>query len=152
MAQETINIGAAPDDNTGESIRSAFNKTNNNFTELYGDKTRFTAKQEIGATSGTINLDTSSYSIFELTAALTAATTLNIQNIVKGQVIDILVTGAQTITMASDFTTASINQEGSGAYDGSTNNHIQVLCLDDNDADAILLYAVAPYTADTDPS
>ena len=44
---------------------------------------RFTGKQEIATTSGTINLDTSSYAIFEFTSALTGATTLNIQNIKK---------------------------------------------------------------------
>lgn len=113
---------------------------------------RFTDKQDIGTTSGTINLDTSLYSIFEITSALTGATTLNIQNFKKGQVIDILVTGAQTITMADDFTTSTINQAGSGVYDGASSNHIQVVCIDDNDSDAILIYSVATYTSDTDPS
>ena len=113
---------------------------------------RFTAKQDIATTSGTINLDASSYAIFELTSALTGATTLNIQNIKKGQVIDILVTGEQTITLADDFTTSAINQAGSGVYDGTASNHIQVVCIDDNDSDAILIYSVATYTSDTDPS
>ena len=35
MAQQIINIGAAPDDNTGDPIRTAFDKSNQNFTELY---------------------------------------------------------------------------------------------------------------------
>jgi hypothetical protein len=113
---------------------------------------RFTAKQDITTTSGTINLDASSYGIFELTSALTGATTLNIQNIKKGQVIDILVTGSQTITMADDFTTSAINQAGSGVYDGTLSNHIQVVCIDDNDSDAVLIYSVATYTSDTDPA
>ena len=113
---------------------------------------RFTAKQDIATTSGTINLDASSYGIFELTSALTGATTLNIQNIKKGQVIDILVTGAQTITMADDFTTSAINQAGNGVYDGASSNHIQVVCIDDNDSDAILIYSVATYISKTDPS
>lgn len=113
---------------------------------------RYTAKQDISTTSGTINLDASSYGVFELTSSLTGATTLNIQNIKKGQVIDILVTGSQTITMADDFTTSAINQAGSGVYDGASNNHIQVLCIDDTDSDAILIYSVATYTSDTDPS
>ena len=152
MAKQTINIGTIADDGTGDPLRTAFDKTNDNFTELYLDKTKFTGKQDIATTSGTINLDASTYSIFEITSALTGATTLNIQNIVKGQVIDILVTGAQTITMADDFTTSAINQAGSGVYDGTTSNHIQVLCIDDNDSDAILIYSVAIYTSDTDPS
>ena len=228
MAKQTINIGTTANDGTGDPLRTAFDKVNDNFTELYdddaadvnsvngatgvvvldsddisegstneyyteakvsanssvvantakvtnathtGDVTgstaltiandvvdhdelapRFTAKQDIATTSGTINLDASSYGIFELTSALTGATTLNIQNIKKGQVIDILVTGAQTITMADDFTTSAINQAGSGVYDGASSNHIQVVCIDDNDSDAILIYSVATYTSDTDPS
>ncbi len=35
MAQQTINIGASPNDGTGDFVRDAFDKTNDNFTELY---------------------------------------------------------------------------------------------------------------------
>src|SRR3569833_3350937 len=35
MAQQTINIGTAPDNGTGDPGRTAFTKTNSNFTELY---------------------------------------------------------------------------------------------------------------------
>lgn len=35
MAKQVINTGAAPNDGTGDTIRVAFTKTNNNFTELY---------------------------------------------------------------------------------------------------------------------
>jgi len=35
MAQQTINIGAAPDDGTGDTIRAGGAKINENFTELY---------------------------------------------------------------------------------------------------------------------
>ena len=38
MAQQTINIGLAPDDHTGDTLRVAFNKINLNFTELYETK------------------------------------------------------------------------------------------------------------------
>lgn len=37
MAKQTINIGAAPNDGTGDPIRTAFDKSNDNFTELYDD-------------------------------------------------------------------------------------------------------------------
>jgi hypothetical protein len=36
MAQQTINIGAAANDGTGDNPRAAFDKVNQNFTELYG--------------------------------------------------------------------------------------------------------------------
>ena len=36
MAQELINVGAAPNDGQGDPIREAFTKCNDNFTELFG--------------------------------------------------------------------------------------------------------------------
>jgi hypothetical protein len=36
MAQQLINIGQAPNDKSGDLLRTAFNKINENFTELYG--------------------------------------------------------------------------------------------------------------------
>jgi hypothetical protein len=39
MAQENINVGAAANDGTGDPLRTAYIKTNNNFTELYNNLT-----------------------------------------------------------------------------------------------------------------
>ena len=114
---------------------------------------RFTAKQDIATTSGTINLDASSYGMFELTGTLTTVT-LNIQNIKKGQAIDILLSGtlsSAVITLSDDFTTSAINRVGATELDTAATNIIQVLCIDDNDSDAILTYAIAAYAADTTP-
>lgn len=38
MSQQTINIGTVADDQTGDTVRSAFTKTNANFTDLYTNK------------------------------------------------------------------------------------------------------------------
>jgi len=35
MAKQNINVGAAPNDKTGDQLRVAFTKINDNFTELY---------------------------------------------------------------------------------------------------------------------
>ena len=35
MTQQLINIGITPNDGTGDPLRSAFDKTNQNFTDLY---------------------------------------------------------------------------------------------------------------------
>ena len=35
MTQEIINIGAVPNDGEGDPLRTAFQKINNNFTQLY---------------------------------------------------------------------------------------------------------------------
>ena len=112
---------------------------------------RFTKVQTITTTSGTINLDASSYSAFRLTSDLTAATTLNIQNMRTNQVIDITVSGDQTITFSSDDTSETFNKVGSTDYDGASDNHIQVICLDDTDSAAIYNYTIGTYTSDTTP-
>ncbi len=114
---------------------------------------RFTEKQDIATTSGTINLDASAYAIFELTGTLTTVT-LNIQNMKKGQAIDILLSGtlsSAVITLSDDFTTSAIDRVGATELDTAATNIIQVLCIDDNDSDAILAYAIAAYAADTTP-
>lgn len=36
MSQQVVNIGSAPNDGTGDPIRTAFDKLNQNFTEVYG--------------------------------------------------------------------------------------------------------------------
>lgn len=112
---------------------------------------RYTAVQDIATTSGTINLDASSYAAFNLTGNLATAT-LNIQNMKTGQVIDILLSGtlsSAVLTLADDFTTSAINKVGSNDLDTAETNLIQVLCVDDTDSDAILTWAVATYTTDT---
>jgi len=207
MAKQTIGVGSAPNDNTGDFIRDAFIKVNANFDELYSDDAadvnsvngatgvvvldsddisqgstnlynqthtgdvtgsttltiandvvdhdnldgRYTEVQDIATTSGTINLDASSYAAFNLTGNLTTAT-LNIQGIKTGQVIDILLSGtlsSAVLTLADDFTTSAINKVGSNDLDTTGTNLIQVLCVDDTDSDAILTWAVATYTTDT---
>lgn len=207
MAKQVINIGTTANDGTGDPLRTAFDKVNDNFTELYtddagdvnsvngatgvvvldsddiaegstnlynathtGDVTgsttltiandvvdhdnldgRYTEVLDISTTSGTINLDASSYAAFNLTGNLTTAT-LNVQNIKTGQAIDILLSGTLTsavLTLADDFTTSAINKVGSNDLDTSGTNLIQLLCVDDTDSDAILTWAVATYTTDT---
>ena len=37
MAKQTINIGTNQDDGTGDLLRVAFNKVNENFTEIYNE-------------------------------------------------------------------------------------------------------------------
>ena len=238
MAQQTINIGAVANDGTGDPLRTAFDKINDNFTELYSDEStaevnsivagsgisvdqatgtvtvtndspdqtvtltastgmsitgtypnftiasviegnathtgdvtgstalsisadvvdhdelapRYTAIQDIATTSGTITLNASTYAAFNLTGALGTAT-LDVQNIKTGQVIDIILSGSLSsavITLsASTFTTVAINKVGSTSLDTAATNIIQVLCVDDTDADAILTWAVASYASGT---
>src|SRR6056300_1397258 len=57
MAKQFINIGIEGNDGTGDSIRDAFNKTNENFTELYavfgqGGQIGFTSRSDTPDTLG----------------------------------------------------------------------------------------------------
>ena len=116
---------------------------------------RYTAIQDISTTSGTINLDGSLYGGFNLTGNIGTAT-LNFQNLKTGQVVDVLFSGSDlssaVITLADDFTTSAINKVGTLDFDTTATNHLQLVCIDDTDSDAILNYTVTTYTAQTDPS
>ena len=55
MAQQTIQVGAAPNDNTGDFIRDAFIKVNSNFDELYSDDAGDV--NSVNGQTGTVVLD-----------------------------------------------------------------------------------------------
>lgn len=49
MAQQTIGLGSAPNDGTGDNIRVAGDKINDNFTELYARGEIFTATVSVSS-------------------------------------------------------------------------------------------------------
>ncbi len=55
MAKQTINIGSSANDGTGDSLRSAFDKVNDNFNELYGAGAAGTNVDITGNSITTIN-------------------------------------------------------------------------------------------------
>lgn len=55
MAKQTIDIGTSPNKGDGEPIRSAFNKINENFTELY-DRDFNTDSQTLSITGDTLSI------------------------------------------------------------------------------------------------
>ncbi|MES2783019.1 MAG: hypothetical protein V4657_09500 [Pseudomonadota bacterium] len=57
MAQRTINIGAAANDGTGDKLRIAGDKINDNFTEVYADVAGKAAASHTHATSEVTGLD-----------------------------------------------------------------------------------------------
>jgi hypothetical protein len=201
MAKQTVNIGTTANDGTGDPLRTAFDKLNDNFDEVYGNnfvttarisadavdgtkiaddaidsehyvdgsidtahiaddqithaklEGRYTAVQSISNTANvTQNIDAGSYSIFNFTADRIKDTTLNIQNMKTGQVIDIIgLSGSYTITLQSDDTSETFNKVGGVDYDGAEDNHLQIVCVDDTDSAAIYNYAIGTYTSDTTP-
>lgn len=113
---------------------------------------RYTAKATSTGT-GSQNIDASTASAFLLTGNVATAT-LTIQNMKLGQVIDIVLSGtlsSAVITLADDFTTSTINKVGSTSLDQSATNVIQLVCVDDTDSAAILLYSINTYASDTTP-
>jgi len=170
MAKQTVNLGTAANDGTGDPLRTAFNKLNGNFDEVYGNNfvtnamlnndivdhaelaDRYTAVQTISTTTATVDLDASSYGVFNITANLQSTQTLNLQNMKTGQVIDILATGTSTLTLTSDDTSETFNNLGEVTYDGASDNHIQIICIDDTDSAAIYNYTIQTYTSDNTPN
>lgn len=64
MAQEVINVGAAPNDGTGDPIRTAYIKCNANFGELYSRYQTTVPSTAIGAVGDTAGMYASDNSFF----------------------------------------------------------------------------------------
>ena len=56
MAKQTINIGTVANDGTGDPLRTAFDKVNDNFTELYSDDAGDV--NSVNGQTGVVTLDT----------------------------------------------------------------------------------------------
>ena len=54
MSQEIINIGTLPNDGTGDPLRVAYSKINNNFTNLFSTATVTSSANTTGITSGQV--------------------------------------------------------------------------------------------------
>lgn len=51
MTQQSISLGTSANDGTGDTLRDAGQKINENFTELYGDYISISTLQSIAAAS-----------------------------------------------------------------------------------------------------
>lgn len=131
MAKQTINIGTTANDGTGDPIRSAFDKANDNFTELYDGAgvaddsitysklaDEFTTIDPLTA-AATVDIDFSDAQVYTLT--ITEATTITFSSVSTGMVKDIIVTGNFALTLPTSL------KEISGTYDGTVSNLIQVV-------------------------
>lgn len=115
---------------------------------------RYTRVQTISSTTSPIDLECDDYAAFNLTGNL-GTVTLNLNDLKTGQVVDILLSGADlssaVITLADSFSTSVISKVGSTSLDTSAKNLIQVVCVDDTDGAAIVNYSIATYTTNTQP-
>ena len=127
MAKQTINIGTTANDGTGDPLRTAFDKSNDNFTELYNgaggiadDSVTYAKLGTEFTTSAALatNVDFSTAQVF--TKTLSGDTTLTFSNAEIGMVKDLVITGDFALTLPAGSTVA-------GTYDGTVSNLIQVV-------------------------
>ena len=113
---------------------------------------RYTAKATSTAT-GNQNLDASAATTFLLTGNVATAT-LTIQNLKLGQAIDIVLSGtlsSAAITLATNFSSATIRKVGTTELDTSATNVITAVCIDDTDNAALVHYTINTFATDTTP-
>jgi len=106
---------------------------------------RYTVLSALG-TGGSKTLDFSAATTF--TATMNGNATFTITNPKQGQVVDLILAGNHTPTLA--MSGATFNKAGTTDYDGSTTNLIQILVADDASSE-IFYYSVAPIASDTTP-
>ena len=128
MAKQTINIGTIPDDNTGDPLRIAFDKTNDNFTELYDgagvadDSITYAKLADEFTTISAMSADDVDFSTAQVfTKTLAANTTLTFSNVSTGMVKDLVITGNFTLTLPASVKIVA------GEYDGTVSNLIQII-------------------------
>lgn len=117
MAKKTINVGIEGNDGTGDSIRTSFQKINDNFTELY---TLFSPDGIIRFTS--LSDAPSSYSSNQIIMASTDGTSLTARNVVaEGNITVTLNNNSQLVissspTLAQDTTPTLNNPMNCNGY------------------------------------
>jgi len=93
MTQEIINVGAAPNDGEGDPLRTAFQKINNNFSQLYSTGFFTSSAYSTGNTAGqvifTAPIESFTQGIFQVNSNDTSSTdteniTLNVSVINDG--------------------------------------------------------------------
>jgi len=113
---------------------------------------RYTAKATSTAT-GSQDLNATNATTFLLTGNVATAT-LTIQNLKLGQAIDIVLSGtlsSAAITLATNFSSATIRKVGTTELDTSATNVITVVCIDDTDNAALVHYTINTFATDTTP-
>ena len=106
---------------------------------------RYTVLSALG-TGTDQTLDFSAATTF--TATMNGNATFTITNPKQGQVVDLILSGNHTPTLA--MSGATFNKVGGVDYDGSATNLIQILVADDS-ASEVFYYSVATIASDTTP-
>lgn len=118
MAQQTINIGTVANDGTGDPLRTAFDKVNDNFTELYADDagdvnsvsagTGISVDQTTGAVTVTNTAPDQTVSLTDGTGIITSGTypDFTITNSAPDQTVSL--TAGQNVTITGTYPSFTI--------------------------------------------
>lgn len=109
MAKQTVNIGATPNDGTGDPIRDAFDKVNQNFDELY---TSYVASGQVSVGNSTVNTVISNTGGL-VTSNSTVSTVANTSNIKLGN------TTANVLINSTSFNVIGSNTIGNGSVNST---------------------------------
>ena len=167
MAKQTVNLGTAANSGTGDPLRTAFDKLNDNFDEVYGNNfvthdmlndnivdydeiaTRFKGEVSITTYTGKIDFDFSLGSIFKLGGDLTGQIVITPINYKAGQVISIYpVKGDEIVGLDAGTASPVFYKLGGVDYDGTVDNMIQIECVDDDAADPVFFYSITTFAQD----
>lgn len=129
MAKQNINIGSNANDGTGDPLRTAFQKINDNFAELYGDDSSadtFTSPQ---ITNGTLNGLTTINNILIENSEITTSSNANIiLNPMGAATIELQaptnITGVLDVTGAVTLDTSLTLSAGATITEFSTNTSL----------------------------
>src|SRR6056297_194868 len=104
MAKQTINIGSSPNDGTGDPLRTAFDKANDNFDELYPHISRTDNPHSVTAAQlGLGNVDNTS----DADKPTSTATATAINAALPRRVSSNYVSGTRTVTATPSLLNAN---------------------------------------------
>jgi hypothetical protein len=108
MSQQFINIGSAPNDSTGDPLRTAFQKVNSNFTEIYGNiaSSNFLFQVNTMSTSqGDMTISPANNGNIFITGVIIASNT--IQGSITGSAASATIAGTASYASTSGLATAA---------------------------------------------
>lgn len=119
MTQQTINVGTAANDRTGDTLRAAFQKANANFTELYAGAANETQLTNNGYTltinsSGTLTLSSGITGLLKSTSGVISTATAGTDYIVPSTspTLSGLTISSGTLTFSGNISSAAWTTSG----------------------------------------
>ena len=127
MARQAINIGSTANDGTGDPLRTAFNKINDNFVEVYGALNPSTSNLKLVGdsltsenTKGTITIDPAGTGTIELASSANITGSLTVTGLVDA------------VSLNVDTLTTSSNQNLTIAPGGTGQIILDGIAVSDN--------------------